>query len=356
LATVLSAVENEAVSLPGIDPFHDRADELLSAELLNETVGYIRLSTFHSAEVDSEEAEEAFIDEVAEGFADQLQALINAGATELILDLRGNEGGFDSLGARIASHFNSEDALYQTTVPFDLEEGWAEDPDDFDYLWTTPQSPQFGGRVVVLANHTTTSAGETFVEHLQAKEQTRYVGLWGTNGSNADLGGLALLPDGIIVFWPIEPCLTAEGEIRIDTRADLAARLTPDVPLAHTAENFHTAFDDGEDIEVQAALHVLDDPLFAYFSQSEKIAAGWWEDPLYGRYWTGATPWLYHVDFGWIYPSGRGGREQTFYHASWQWCWTSRTNFPWVYSHTLGWLYYIDGWYWTATTGEWQSL
>jgi carboxyl-terminal processing protease len=356
ITRTLTAAAASPFVLPGIDEFHERTEDMLEAGILEANVGYIRLSTFFSATIDSDAAADAFVEEVAEAFAGTLEELIAAGAESLILDLRGNIGGLDDLGARLFGHFTTDDGIYQTTMPFTLGEGWESDPAAFERIPFHAATPHFPGRVAILANHTTTSAAETFVDQMQALEQVRYVGLWATNGSNADVGGLALLPHGIVVMWPVEPCLEIDGTIRIDTDASGAARLKPDLRIPHTAENFAWMLDSARDIEAEWAFQALLDPLFGYFPGAETVDEDWLRHPDFGWIWTGDAPWIFHYDLGWLYLAGRGGATQQFFSPRFGWC-LSRTTHPrLIYSWSDGWLYRGDQAVWSYRENGWLVL
>lgn len=339
--------------LPGLDRYLEAESDLLDAALIDPATGYIRLSAFYSSEIETDADEAVFMETVANEFAATLEQLEAAGAERLILDLRGNIGGLDELGARLAGYFRSDSALYQTSVPFDLETGWTDDPADFELLFTAGAAPHFDGRVILLANHTTTSAAETFVQHLQGLPQVRYVGHWATNGSNANMGGLALLPGGILVLWPIEPCLDETGQIRIDTTAARQPRLQPDVRVPLGPDELEALLDPDRDVEVEWAIATLDDPLFGYFPGLQKSAQGWAWHPQFGWLWTESNPWVYHLKLGWLYLYGRGGEEQDFYSNRFGWCYSAAGLLPHFYSWKNGWFYLRGKSLWSYEREDW---
>lgn len=336
----LQATTLGELPFPGMKGSGTGADPLIDGTMLNETTGYLRIPRLIEWDVlenPSSSKVSRFLAAAEADFSDALEALDDAGAENLILDLRGNIGGMDALGARLAGFFATERTLYNISVPFDFETiDWDSDAADVD--WTMPRADRFSGRVVVLADHQTISAGEGLVDALAQLPQVRFVGFWGTNGSYADTGGVAILPGGVVVQWPIDPCVRADGAVKIDAGPDAIARLIPEVRIPHTRDHLVAVVTEGEEVELEWALQTLEDPLFGYFPGASLVSDDWSWHSRFGWMWTGSAPWVYHLGLGWIYLEGKGGRDALFYRLEGGWCWSSTEAYPWVYS-------YLDGWY-----------
>jgi len=70
---------------------------------------------------------------------------------------------------------------------------------------------------------------------------------------------------------------------------------------------------------------------------------GWWDSWWFGTYFKGDAGWWYHIDLGWIYPSGGQGNGLWLWKEGLNWVWTRQTVYPYLYSHDLGSWYYFYG-------------
>jgi carboxyl-terminal processing protease len=126
----------------------------VTAEMLDDGVGYIELTTF------SEEASDLF--------QDDLQGLLDAGATSIVFDLRNDPGGFILTAQSVASQFVAEGELLFTVESGDDVERW---------------ESQAGGvataaeiEVVVLVNGGSASASEIVAAALSENGRATLVG------------------------------------------------------------------------------------------------------------------------------------------------------------------------------------
>ena len=70
---------------------------------------------------------------------------------------------------------------------------------------------------------------------------------------------------------------------------------------------------------------------------------GWWNSWWFGTYFKGDGGWWYHIDLGWIYPSGGQGNGLWLWKEGLNWVWTRQSVYPYLYSHDLGSWYYFYG-------------
>jgi len=70
---------------------------------------------------------------------------------------------------------------------------------------------------------------------------------------------------------------------------------------------------------------------------------GWWDSWWFGTYFNGDAGWWYHIDLGWIYPSGGQGNGLWLWKEGLNWVWTRQSVYPYLYSHDLGSWYYFYG-------------
>jgi len=58
----------------------------------------------------------------------------------------------------------------------------------------------------------------------------------------------------------------------------------------------------------------------------------WYFLDWFGYYYKSQHTWVYHGDFGWIYPSGKGSYDNWIYFPQHGWIWTNRFSYPYFYS------------------------
>ena len=153
--------------------------EEVDAELLEDGIGYIRLTSF--------------TDRAAGLFRDALQGLLDGGATEIVFDLRSNPGGYIVAAQGIASQFVAEGELLFTVESGDDVQEWRSESG-------VAQSDEI--EVVVLVDAGSASASEIVAGALQDHDRATILGE-ATFGKNTvqiwnDLpngGGLRLTTD-----------------------------------------------------------------------------------------------------------------------------------------------------------------
>ena len=101
----------------------------------------------------------------------------------------------------------------------------------------------------------------------------------------------------------------------------------------------------------------LDDPLW---HTTEKLSGfhNWFFLKWLGYYWKSQVEWVYHYDFGWIYPTGHGSYNNWLYFPKHGWMWTNRYSYPYFYSNKDSTWYKHDlenielGWFIKSDSGE----
>ena len=344
MSTVSFEIPSQAMGelwCPGLRKFFEPATEAISYDILEGNVGYLRVHAMITQKIVETRTLSAvleFVSEVNDAMAEALDAFDQAGVEKLIFDLRGNSGGLDRIGAEILGFFIEEAQLYASLVPFDYDtEGW--DPEVVENEYATPDDSHYEGRVVVLADLLTFSAAEGLLDSLQQLPNCRFVGYWGSNGSYSETGGVAILPGDVFVQWPISPKIDEDGNIRIDTAADMEATLRPDVAISQTMEHAISVFQEDESAMLSWAKLTLDDPLFGFFPGSTVDETGVITSPVYGTMvrWDKDPQVIHQKDLGWVRMMGRGGKTQIFHRDDWGQVVTSGEIFPVVYSEKLGW-------------------
>jgi hypothetical protein len=89
--------------------------------------------------------------------------------------------------------------------------------------------------------------------------------------------------------------------------------------------------------------------------------SNWYELFWFGYYFKSEEEWIYHMDYGWMYPSGNTPGSVWFYHPDMGWVWSNPVVYPWLYSKDdQNWLYFqkFDNftWIYRYKTGAWEQL
>jgi carboxyl-terminal processing protease len=128
--------------------------EVIQEDLANGTIGYIRVT--------------GFSDNAAVQYHDALQADVSAGRKKLILDLRGNPGGYVTAARRIASEFIASGPLFwEQTADGKQDETDAEGGG---------LATDAGFKLIVLVDRGSASASEIVAGALQDRQRATIVG------------------------------------------------------------------------------------------------------------------------------------------------------------------------------------
>jgi carboxyl-terminal processing protease len=176
-----------------------------------------------------------------------------AGAPGVVIDARNNRGGEDEIVPRITAFFQSRSRIYEIAGLYD--------PASHDFrphpetaVRVLPRLPYWRGRVAVLVNPDTFSAGEGIPLALQGLPNSAVFGWRGTQGSFGVGEKTVHLPDGLDLVFPQGRSLDAQRRIQLDSDATGHGGVPPDhrVPLDEAA--FDAAFGKGEDVVLAAAV------------------------------------------------------------------------------------------------------
>ncbi len=189
-------------------------------------------------------------------FTKAVEALNRDKTPGVVLDLRGNTGGDMELAAKFAGHFLAEPRLLGEMVAYDPKKGgFALDRDG--RILVEPQQPRYEGRVVVLVHRTTRDTGQVIAAALQGLPNVRVVGVLGTEGSLAKVGGKVKMPGGHVIHYPVGRIVDGEGRVLISANAELEGGVMPDVTIPANIELLDAQFHQGRDPLMDAALAVL---------------------------------------------------------------------------------------------------
>lgn len=76
----------------------------------------------------------------------------------------------------------------------------------------------------------------------------------------------------------------------------------------------------------------IDDPLWIQALPMDGFA-NWFYLDWFGYYWKSSNTWVFHYEFGWLYPKGNGSYDNWIYFPKHGWLWTGKYVFPFFYSN-----------------------
>jgi carboxyl-terminal processing protease len=246
------------LNLLDLAPPPSQADEdAIISSTTKSGFGYIRLVALaHIQDLSASPAD------IWDKFQSAVDGFNRAGVPGLIVDIRGNHGGFDDLAADICGFFTQAPTVYEVTEWFDKRSGAfirytisGKTGEMIDALMINPQSPQFLRPVVVLVNPRTISSGEGLAKCINEQPTGAALGFHGTRGSFALAGGAIALPDGLSLHYPYGRSVDANGIVQLDSRNGLGG-VTPRIRVPKTFDNI-MAYATGVDVELRYAIDYL---------------------------------------------------------------------------------------------------
>ncbi len=196
-------------------------------------------------------------------FRDALSEFKKAGVRGLILDIRNNVGGLDSMVADMLASFYTEKVLYEYQNAYNTVTGKMEicpDPSvktsqSDNGLYIDPADPYFEGPVVALINSKCVSSGEGLAKGINDLLQGETMGFYGTNGSFGLTGDEAKISGNIVVRWPYGQSLDKDKKIQIDSRNGKGGVL-PSIRIPMTLDNA-LKIAEGVDVELERAIEFI---------------------------------------------------------------------------------------------------
>lgn len=246
------------LNLLDLAPPPSQADEdAIISSTTRSGFGYIRLVTLaHIQDLSASPAD------IWDKFQSAVAGFNRAGVSGLIVDIRGNHGGFDDLAADICGFFTPAPAVYEVTELFDKRSGAfiryttsGKTGELIDALLISPQSTQFLRPVVVLVNPRTISSGEGVAKCINDLPNGAALGFHGTRGSFALAGGAITLPDGLALHYPYGRSVDASGLVQLDSKNGVGG-VTPRIRVPKTFANI-MAYAAGVDVELRYAIDYL---------------------------------------------------------------------------------------------------
>jgi C-terminal processing protease CtpA/Prc len=200
--------------------------DVITSKMLDSGLGYIKITGFASE-----------IGQADSLFASDLQALIDAGAKGIILDVRDNTGGLVSLAMAMAGRFFPD---YQRLGDFYYADGTG----GFayrGYVEILASEPFYDGPVAVLVNEMTGSAGDLFTYAMQTDHRALIVGYTPTGGFTGEVAdGQYKLPGDLQVQIPTGRLVDhTTGDVLIE-----GTGVAPDVRVPRTWDSLMSSDDE----------------------------------------------------------------------------------------------------------------
>ena len=193
------------------------------------------------------------IPDPVEAVEQAVQHVLEENVQALIIDVRGNRGGLDTMVPTMMSYFTPgrlhyEDIAYYNTWVNTLT---------LASLYVRPNDQQFTKPVTVLIDHRTKSTGEGFGLVAKALPNANVVGMRGTDGSFGMVSASVSLPTGIEVAYPWGQSLGQNGVVQLDSNHLLEGGVQPDLLVPLTFERAKAIYLDGDDVVLGFARDLL---------------------------------------------------------------------------------------------------
>ena len=249
VTAVLTAVNDnlETFWLTHFYPLPQDYIERVKYEILDSGYGYIKVTS------------EGFSNDVCQWvknkFKEAIEYFVNQNVPAIILDFRRNAGGFDEVVPYMAGFFYDHTAHYEHITYYTETTG------DFEIVATLhiePQSPYFGGKVVVMVGPGGISSGEGPAMAIQKLPQGQVISFYASNGSFGMASGNYEMPCGFTVTYTNGQSLDINGVIQIDADASGNGGVIPDIRVPINEETVYQAFVEGKDVELNFVVETLD--------------------------------------------------------------------------------------------------
>ena len=228
---------------------YESPTEAVQYRVLEDSVGYIHIASLEPSPNVSDPAK-AVNQAVRQTLDENVQALI--------LDVRGNRGGLDTLVPRMMRHFTSTRLHYEDITYYNRLFGSFQ---RLQSLHVNPSDPLFTKPVTVLVNHRTKSSGEGFGLVAKSLPNANVIGIHGTDGSFGMSSALVLLPEGIEVGYPWGQSVDQNGVVQVDSNYALEGGVQPDILVPLTLETAEAIYVDGDDVVLDFAHGLLQEQL-----------------------------------------------------------------------------------------------
>lgn len=228
------------------------------AAMLDDKCGYLQMTSenFDFIKDNISVIRGGYYPELTEYYAELIDDLTAQGMEYLVIDIRNNGGGYDSVAGALASLFTDEK---KCMVSFGYEDGAGYHIKENLYIF--PDGRYKDLPVAVLTNADCMSAGDAMAKYLGECDNVTLMGLTSNAGVNQNNGGYIYLTESICVNYPVYLSLSSENEPLIDTDYSRENRTPLDSAIPLTEEMALEMFAysiDVRDVELEYAVDYLE--------------------------------------------------------------------------------------------------
>ena len=220
----------------------------LSWQEINENTALIRIDEMS---YDSKTYEGTDYSKMTDKLRSEVEELKAKGVKNIIFDLRQNSGGSPYMVEGVAGLFapEGEHTSYYSAVINEDTASFDRGPDGKyiknKELTYTGEDLWHDGKIILLVNGETVSAGDDMTYMMGEYPNVKVVGFTGSNSSCQAVGNVKL-EEGSLSFSAV-PNLDMDGNVAIDTFTDHVGRVPFDEKILFTEEAITAIFDRGED-------------------------------------------------------------------------------------------------------------
>lgn len=203
------------------------------AAMLDDKCGYLQMTSesFDFIKDNISVMRGGYYPKLTEYYAGLIEGLFAQGMEYLVIDIRNNGGGYDSVAGALASLFTDEKKHmvsfgYEDSNGYHIKEN----------LYIFPDGRYKDLPVAVLTNADCMSAGDGMLKFLGECDNVTLMGITSSAGVNQNNGGIIYLTDNICVNYPVFLSLSTENEPLIDTDYTRENRIPLDVTIPLTKE------------------------------------------------------------------------------------------------------------------------
>jgi carboxyl-terminal processing protease len=209
-------------------------------EILPSGYGYVKITLENDVTIDE--------------FRKAIEEFVNKDVPGVIIDLRRNDGGADDVSAQINGFFYEKAAHFEYVCLYNYETGLFEITRTIEI---EPQSPYYGGPVIVLVGPGCRSSGEGPAMGIKKLPQGLVIGFYATNGIFGITGPAYDMPKGQTVRYPYGRSLDENENIQIEGDKNGVGGIVPDIRVPLNYETIYKAFIQGLDVELEFAIEEL---------------------------------------------------------------------------------------------------
>jgi carboxyl-terminal processing protease len=180
----------------------------------------------------------------------------------VIVDVRGNCGGLDAMVPPLVAPLLREAMFYEMPGIY-RRQGQATHgagelvPDPRQAVTVLPRPPLYRGRIAVLIDGDTVSAGEAVPLLLEGLPGVAVIGMHATHGSFGIGLKSVRMPGGLEVIFPHAQSLDAEGAVEVDGDARGRGGVEPDLRVPLTAAAVERWCGRGEDVVLEEGVRFV---------------------------------------------------------------------------------------------------